>query len=131
MTLSPARAKCPATWTIHQEVFQNEPAFATMKRAAAFAAGKLLVRQSLIRFDAHQLVLRAAARAIERRCFGHWHRVGEGLTLSIYVTGGRSANVGKPELTSAAHELATKPMGPPPAANLRETTPIPDFKRGA
>jgi hypothetical protein len=36
--------KSLSTWTIHQEVFQNEPAFATMKRAAAFAAGKLLVR---------------------------------------------------------------------------------------
>ena len=42
--------KSLSTWTIHQEVFQNEPAFATMKRAAAFAAGKLLVRQSLILF---------------------------------------------------------------------------------
>jgi hypothetical protein len=86
--------KSLSTWTIHQEVFQNEPAFASMKRAAAFAAGKLLVRQSLIRFDAHQLVLRAAVRAIERRCFGNWHGVGEGLTLTIYFTGKRSANVG-------------------------------------
>ena len=83
-----------STWTIHQEVFQNEPAFGTMKRAAAFAAGKLLVRQSLIRFDAHQLVLRAAIRAIERCCFGNWHGVGEGSTLTIYFTGARSANVG-------------------------------------
>jgi len=67
-----------------------------MKRAAAFAAGKLLVRQSLIRFDAHQLVLRAAVRAIERRCFGNWHGVSEGSTLTIYFTDGRSANVGRP-----------------------------------
>jgi hypothetical protein len=48
-----------------------------MKRPATFATGKLLVRQSLIRFDAHQLVLRAAVRASERRCFGNWHGVGE------------------------------------------------------
>ena len=67
-----------------------------MKRAAAFAAGKLLVRQSLIRFDAHQLVLRAAVRAVERRCFGNWHGVSEGSTLTIYFTDGRSANVGRP-----------------------------------
>jgi hypothetical protein len=45
--------KSLSTWTIHQEVFQNEPAFATMKRPAALAASKLLVRQSLIRFDTH------------------------------------------------------------------------------
>ena len=63
--------KSLSTWTIHQEVFQNEPAFATMKRPAALAASKLLVRQSLIRFDTHQLVLRAAVRAGERRCFGN------------------------------------------------------------
>jgi hypothetical protein len=75
VTLPPP--KSPSTWTIHQEVFQNEPAFATMKRPAALAASKLLVRQSLIRFDAHQLVLRAAVRASERRCFGNWHGVGE------------------------------------------------------
>ena len=86
--------KSLSTWTIHQEVFQNEPAFATMKRPAALAASKLLVRQSLIRFDAHQLVLRAAVRAIERRCFGNWHGVSEVLTLTIYFTGKRSANVG-------------------------------------
>jgi hypothetical protein len=86
--------KSLSTWTIHQEVFQNEPAFATMKRPAALAASKLLVRQSLIRFDTHQLVLRAAVRAGERRCFGNWHGVGEGLTFTIYFTDQRSANVG-------------------------------------
>jgi hypothetical protein len=84
----------PSTWTIHQEVFENDPAFAPSKRAASLAAGKLPVRQHLIRFDAHQLVLRAAVRAIERRCFGDWHGGGEGLTPTIYFTGGRSANVG-------------------------------------
>ena len=93
-TLTRAPPKSLSTGTIYQEVFQNEPAFATMKRAAAFAAGKLLLRQSLIRFDAHQLVLRAAVRAGERRCFGHWHGVGEGLTFTIYFTDQRSANVG-------------------------------------
>ena len=92
--LPPPKSLSP--WTIHQEVFQNEPAFATMKRPAALAASKLLVRQSLIRFDAHQLVLRAAVRAIERRCFGNWHGVSEGSTLTIYFTDGRSANVGRP-----------------------------------
>jgi hypothetical protein len=92
VTLPPR--KSASTWTIHQEVFQNEPAFATMKRSPALATRKLLVWQSLIRFDAHQLVLRAAVRASERRCFGNWHGFGEGLTLTIYFTGGRSANVG-------------------------------------
>jgi hypothetical protein len=48
-----------------------------MKRPGAFAASKLLVRQRLIRFDAHELVLRATVRAGERRCFGDWHGVGE------------------------------------------------------
>ena len=67
--------KSLSAWTIHQEVFQNEPAFATMKRAAAFAAGKLLVRRSLIRFNAHQLVLRAAVRALERRSASNGHNV--------------------------------------------------------
>jgi hypothetical protein len=67
--------KSPSTWTINQEVIENEPALAPLKRPAAFAASKLLVRQSLIRFDAHQLVLRAAVRAVERRCFGNWHGV--------------------------------------------------------
>jgi hypothetical protein len=89
--------KSPSTWTINEEVFENEPALAPLKRPAAFAASKLMVRQSLIRFDAHQLVPRAAVRAIERRCFGNWHGVGEGLTLTIYVTGWRSANVSEPE----------------------------------
>jgi hypothetical protein len=65
-----------------------------MKRRAALATAKLLVRQSLIRFDAHQLVLRAAVRAIERRCFCNGHGVGEGLTLTIYFTDGHAANVG-------------------------------------
>jgi hypothetical protein len=86
--------KSPSTWTIHQEVFENEPALAPLKRPAALAASNLLVRQSLIRFDTHQLVLRAAVRAGERRCFGNWHSVGEGLTLTIYFPRGRSANVG-------------------------------------
>ena len=94
MTLPTAPRKSPPTWSIHQKVLQNEPAFASPKRPSALAAGKLLVRQSLIRFDAHQLVLRAAVRAIERCCFGNWHGVGEGSTLTIYFTGARSANVG-------------------------------------
>jgi hypothetical protein len=71
-----AQPKTPSTGPIDQEVFENERAFATMKRAAAFAASKLLVRQRLIRFDAHELVLRAAVRASERRYFGDWHGVG-------------------------------------------------------
>jgi hypothetical protein len=66
-----------AVSTIHQKVFEYEPALAPLKRAAALAAGKLLVGQNLIRFDAHQLVLRATVRASERRCFGNWHSVGE------------------------------------------------------
>jgi hypothetical protein len=85
-----------STWTIHQEVFQNEPALASLKRPPTLPARELLVRQRLIRFDAHQLVLRAAVRAIERRCFGNWHGVSEGSTLTIYFTDGRSANVGRP-----------------------------------
>jgi hypothetical protein len=94
VTLPPPES--PSAGTIHQEVLQNEPAFATMKWSAAFAASKLLVGQSLIRFDAHQFVLRAVVRASERRCFGNWHGVGEGSTLTIYFTDGRSANVGRP-----------------------------------
>ena len=54
--------KSLSAWTIHQEVFQNEPAFATMKRAATFATRKLLVWQSLIRFDAHQLARRSSGK---------------------------------------------------------------------
>ena len=56
--------------TINQEVFQDEPAFANMKRPTTLPAGEFLVRQSLIRFEAHELVLRAAVRALERPCFG-------------------------------------------------------------
>ena len=76
MTLPTAPRKSPPTWSIHQKVLQNEPAFASPKRPSELAAGKLLIRQRLIRFDAHQLVLCAAVRALERCCFGDRHDVG-------------------------------------------------------
>ena len=65
-----------APGTIHQKVFEDERAFSTVKRSPALAAAKLLVRQSLVRFDADEFVLRRAVRALERRCFGNWHSFG-------------------------------------------------------
>jgi hypothetical protein len=62
--------------TIHQKVFEDEPAFSTVKGTPALAAAKLLVREGLVRFDADEFVLRRAVRALERRCFGDWHIFG-------------------------------------------------------
>ena len=62
-----------------------------MKRPTTLPAGEFLVRQSLIRFEAHELVLRAAVRALERRCFGDRHGAGKVRTYTIYFTDGRSA----------------------------------------
>jgi hypothetical protein len=70
MTSAPAHTKGPSAGTIHQEVFQDEPSLAPSKRPAALSAGQLQSGQYLVGFNAHQLVLRAAVRAIERRCFG-------------------------------------------------------------
>ena len=70
-TLTCAPPESPSTGAIHQEVFENELALATVKRPPAVATGKLLIGQTLIRFDAHQLVLRAAVRAGERRYSGN------------------------------------------------------------
>jgi hypothetical protein len=72
-----APPKSPSTAPIDQEVFQDEPAFATMQWPAARPTSKLLVGECLIRFDAHQLLLRTTVRAGERRCFGDWHGIGE------------------------------------------------------
>jgi hypothetical protein len=83
-----------STRTIHQEVFQDEPAFATMKRPAAVATSELLVRQCLIRFDTHKLIPRAAVRALEPRYLGNGHDAGKverNQSTSLNV---RSANVG-------------------------------------
>ena len=69
--LACAPPKSPSTGTIYQEVFEHGFALATVKWSVAVATAKLLVRQNLIRFNTHELVLRAAVRAIERRYSGN------------------------------------------------------------
>jgi hypothetical protein len=51
--------------------------------STAFAAAKLVVGQTPLGLDAHKLVLRGAVRALERRCFGHRHGVGEVLLEGV------------------------------------------------
>ena len=84
-TLACAPPKSPSTGIAHQEVFENELALATVKWSAALATGQSLVRQTLIGFNTHELVLRAAVRAIEQRCSGNGMRM-LGLRLAQYTS---------------------------------------------
>lgn len=87
--------KSPSTRITHQEIFEHELALATVKWSAAITTGKLLVRQTLIRFNTHELVLRGAVRAIERRYSGNRHEmVGFEAGPTIYFSEPRSTNVG-------------------------------------
>jgi hypothetical protein len=54
-------------WPIDQEIFENVPVFAAVKRAAAVAACNLPVGLDRFRLDTHQRVLCSAIRTIETR----------------------------------------------------------------
>jgi hypothetical protein len=73
--LSHARATRLAMGTTYQKVFQNERTFRSRKRPTPLAAANFLFWWRGFCFNPHELILRAAVRALERCCFGDRHDV--------------------------------------------------------
>lgn len=53
--------------TVQEEVFQYEPAFSALQGGTAFQASKFAINYSILGFDAHKVIRRAAIRALEPR----------------------------------------------------------------
>ena len=121
VTSETAPPKSPSTRITHQEVFEHELALATVKWPAALTTGKLLVRQTLIGFNTHELVLGAAVRAIERRCSGNRHEV-------VGFEAGQSTSVSSVRQTLAGKCRDPTELGPSSARDLGFPGPPPTFK---